>query len=353
MTARNRTATTEFRNMTDRYLGLLWVSLAIVALTSGYKSAAANDEQVETQNDRATTDRDGDDADDDKKSRAAAELGKRVRVLRKGSSSRASRKAAFSKLPIDKLKREDQERAVAVLRSASMFRELPLLECDVEEDVYRYFSNHPDMAVSIWRAMKISVFKMSQTGRAAYDVDSGDGTTGKVDVLHQTDDETLVICEGLFKNPLILKPINATGLFHLETKMERREDGTSVATHRGRMFVAFPSQAVGTVAKVISPVSNVIIDRNFREVSLFLHMMTTAMQRQPGWIEHISERLEGVSAEKRIALLKLTAAMYVEARKRKLIADGKPADGLNVDDLLPPTEEDTPPKRVASQPMSR
>jgi hypothetical protein len=343
-------------------IGTVRVTLAAVLLTAGIHHATANDNQQGNSANgvlQSTVDSTKRSQRDESKSKEAQriEFNKRVRVLKKGTSSRSSRRAALALLPLDKLKEAEQQRAFAVLRSASMFRELPLLECDVEPEVYNYFARHPDVAVSVWRAMKISVFQMSQTGPTSYDVNSGDGTTGKVDVLYQSDEESLIICSGVFKNPLILKPINATGLFHLRTTMKRQKDGTSVATHQGRMYVAFPSQAVSTIAKVISPISNIIIDRNFREVSLFLHMMSMAMQRQPGWVEHVSEKLDGVPAKRREELLQLTAQMYVDARKRKLVAAGGRADDIDIDTLFPPTvlpksgsRRPTTP-RVVSKPM--
>ena len=357
MTVRNRRAATGVGRMPIR-IGTVPVTLgvaaAVVLVAGGFHCAAADDNpfgsptrEITGQTQRERTQRE----DLPSKKAQQIEFNKRVRVLKKGMSSRASRRAALGLMPLDKLKDSQQERAVAILRSASMFRELPLLECDVEPDVYNYFARHPDVAVSIWRAMKISVFEMSQIDPTSYDVNSGDGTTGKMEVLYQTDEECLVICSGLFKNPLILKPISATGLFHLQTTMKRRKDGTSVATHQGRMFVAFPSQAVSTIAKVISPISNVIIDRNFREVSLFLHMMSMAMQRQPGWVEHVSKKMDGVPAERRVELLRLTAEMYVDARKRKLAATGKPADDIDIDidTLFPPTVD---PKNEGRRPRT-
>jgi hypothetical protein len=356
MTVRNRKAATGVSRMPIR-IGTVPVTLAVVLIAGGFHRAAADDNPFGSPTRKNIEQSQREETPSKKAQRI--EFNKRVRVLKKGMSSRASRRAALGLMPLDKLKDSQQERAVAILRSASMFRELPLLECDVEPEVYNYFARQPDAAVSIWRAMKISVFQMSQTDPTSYDVNSGDGTTGKVEVLYQTDEECLVICTGLFKNPLILKPISATGLFHLQTTMKRRKDGTSVATHQGRMFVAFPSQAVSTVAKVISPISNVIIDRNFREVSLFLHMMSMAMQRQPGWVEHISKKMDGVPAERRVELLRLTAEMYVDARKRKLAATGQPADDIDVDidtlfpRIVEPKNEGRKPTtpRVVSKPM--
>ncbi|GIT30470.1 MAG: hypothetical protein Ct9H300mP1_25160 [Planctomycetaceae bacterium] len=47
-------------------------------------------------------------------------------------------------------------------------------------------------------------------------------------------------------------------------------------THQAALFLAFPQQSVRNVAKLISPVTNMIADRNFRDISLFLRMMQVA-----------------------------------------------------------------------------
>ena len=278
-------------------------------------------------------------------------LDRHVRVIRKGSSNRSARKKALANLPLNLLDETSRQRADKVLKSIALFRQLPTLECSVEPAVSRYFAKHPDVAVSIWRAMKISTFQMIQTGPRSYDVDSGDGTTAVVDVLYQGGDETLVICNGVFKTPLLLRPIKATGLFYLQTESSRMKNGTSASKLRGSMFVAFPSQTVGTVAKVISPVSNIIVDRNFREVSLFLHMMSVAMQRQPGWVEHIANKLDGVSEPRKTELLKLTARMYVASNKRRVAASAD-AEDVDMDQLLLPliTRPSKTAPRVVSKP---
>ena len=77
--------------------------------------------------------------------------------------------------------------------------------------------------------------------------------------------------------------------------------------------MTFPSQTFDTVARIMSPLSNAIIDQNFREVSLFLHMMSTAMERQPGWVENVSSRLEGVWPERRTQLMEVTVDVFADA----------------------------------------
>lgn len=250
----------------------------------------------------------------DSRSKSTAD---RVQTLGKGNSHRSSRKEALNALPLNRLAAPDLARARKVLSDISLFRELPTLAFPVHPEVYEFFTAHPDVAVSIWRVMGISKFEMWQTDRRQYEADAGDGTTGIIDVLYQDHNQALVICDGVFTSPLLSKPLEAHALLHLQFNFVRSRDGETYAKHRVTMFVAFPSQAVGTAAKVISPVSNMIIDRNFEEVSLFLHMMSLAMARQPGWMEQVARRMKGVLDERRVELRKLTARVYVEARRRE------------------------------------
>jgi hypothetical protein len=75
---------------------------------------------------------------------------------------------------------------------------------------------------------------------------------------------------------------------------------------------------------LISPVSYRIADRNFEEVSLFVEMMSSAMSRQPGWVEQISARLDGVLAGRSQELLNVTAAVYIDYERRRLAETGQP-----------------------------
>ena len=137
-----------------------------------------------------------------------------------------------------------------------------------------------------------------------------------IDVAYRGQNEVVVLCNGVYHTPLLPKSIKANGLLHVQVSFERGANGKTYATHAARLFVLFPSQTIETVARIMSPVSNAIIDQNFREVSLFLHMMSTAMERQPGWVENVSSRLEGVVPERRHQLMEVTVDVFADANPR-------------------------------------
>jgi len=241
-----------------------------------------------------------------------------VDVVAKPSSSRKAKKKALAALPLNKLSRLDRAKVQTVLKSISVFRELPAVRFPVKPEAYAFFANHPDVAVSIWRVMKISQFQMSQTGPHDYEVNGQDGTAGIVDIAYSGPGEYLMLCEGRFKSPVTIRPIKAYAVIHLQTKFSTDETGQSIATQRACFFASFPSLAVGTAVRLISPVSNAIVDRNLSETSLFVHMMSVAMTRHPGWVERIADQMDGVLDTSRDELLNVTARMYIAEQKREL-----------------------------------
>ncbi len=253
-----------------------------------------------------------------------------VKTTVSGTSSRHVRRAAISSFPFQLMAPQARASAHQILDDLSLYRRLPTIELESDRRCYEYFTNHPDVAVSIWRAMEISRVQMKRESATLFDTDTQDGTLGTVRVLLNTSEHYVVTCHGEFKSPAIKKPVRAMAMMHLKPTF--RKNGT--VEHQLDLYVSFPSHAVEAIARLISPVSNRIADRNFEEISLFVEMMSLAMTRQPGWVEKIGQDLEGVRQEDVEELLALTAKLYVEKAKQERDELGKEA---SVAEILPPT----------------
>ena len=238
-------------------------------------------------------------------------------VQSKGTSSDKVKKTALAELPLDKLTPEKQARVQTLLNEVGYFRRLPTTVFAAEPEVYQFFIRYPDVAVSIWRVMGISEMKMWQTGPNEYEGDSADGSSGIIDVLYRSAEENLLICEGQYQSPLLKKPIKARSLVLLKSSFFKESDGTIYVTHRADMYVAFPSQTVETVAKVLSPLTGSMADRTFTEMSLFLRMMSLAMTRRPNWVDQIAGQMEGVPEVRRQQLRQVTVQVHNTERKRQ------------------------------------
>ncbi|MDA1014958.1 MAG: hypothetical protein O3A00_10980 [Planctomycetota bacterium] len=278
----------------------------------------------------------GDEQTDESRKRVPKNLPITVQILNKGNSSKPMQEAALKALPLDRLDAKQRARADNVLTNICMFRRLPVIRLDANADVYRFFMQHPDTAVSIWRAMQISKFEMWQTGPENYEADTKDGTVGLVEVLHRADDSGMIVCSGEYRSALLLKPVRATALLYLKAEFNKGRNDEPLVTHHLDMFVSFDSNTVTTAAKIVSPLSNMILDRNFREVSLFAQMMSSAMERQPGWVERIVGKIDGVLKGRQEQLLNLTARVYVEGRRRSIRNSMRSPTKVTLKDVVSP-----------------
>ena len=245
-----------------------------------------------------------------------------VETIQEGSSSRGVRAEATQALPLQQLPEEHLVEVQKILDNTSLYRRLPQIRVDADRRVYEYFTRNPDVAISIWRVMQISEVEMLRIRPGVYDADTKDGSMGRVHVLHQSEKSTLILCDGQFRSPATRRSIRASALMHLQPRFETNEAGESRVTHTLDLFVSFPSQTFETLARIVSPVSNRIADRNFEEVSLFIEMMDLAMSRQPGWVERVSQQLNGVEPDAPNSLLQVTAEVYVDAQRRLSLQHG-------------------------------
>lgn len=280
-------------------------------------------------------------------------------IVHAGTSNSATKKQSLSEVALEKVPVASRQKIQSVLQNTSLFRRLPTISFEVDRTVYAYFLKNPNIAVSSWRALGISKFALEDVRPGVYKADAGDGSTGTVEVLYSTPEDTMIFCEGAFKSPLLTKPIVAKAVMRLRAKFQQEADGRIMGTHAADVFVELPSQTVETVAKLISPISNSIADRNFKQLTFYAHMMTVAMAKQPGWVEAMAERMTNLTPAQREEFLKVSAASYVGARQREAHQNGQT---LSLEEVLAPLRmsastssmplKPAPVPRVTAQPVS-
>lgn len=246
-----------------------------------------------------------------------------VTVLAEGVSSRRLKRSTADDVPLQQLTPEGRRLAQGVLDEASLHRRLPVVRCEADPRVMHFFLTHPDVAVAIWRAMDVSDMQLKQVSPHRYQSDSGDGSTGMMTVLLANSGNYVIHCSGEFKSPVLARPLQASALMCLKTEFKRDAQGRELADCTADVYVAFPSHTVEAAARIISPVSNRIADRNFHEVTMFIRMMHLAMTRQPGWVEEVAGRLPGLTPDRTRSLVDTTATVYVDAQKRLADAEQK------------------------------
>lgn len=243
---------------------------------------------------------------DPQRDREIQKLLPHFRVTGQGTSDRATREQALKRLKTLQMTPSGRQTADRVVGDLSLFRQVPEVRFEMDPDTYDYFLGHPDVVVSMWESLGISGIVLREVKPYQYRMDNPDGTACDIYYLRRSKEANVIYCEGEFKSPFLRKPIAATGVVCLYSKVEPQRDGTTFVKHQADAFIAFPNTAVETAAKLISPVSNYIADRNFQEISLFMHTISLTMARHPGWMQEQLKQMRGVGPEQSTELLKLT-----------------------------------------------
>ncbi len=145
---------------------------------------------------------------------------------------------------------------------------------------------------------------------------------GLADVLYRDATQCLLLCDGTYSNPLLPRPITAQGLVWLRYDYRPAKDGEVQVRQKLDVFVAFPSATARAMALLVSPITNMMMDRNAFEVSLYARMMSQATEKDPGWVEEIAEQMDGVLPRRRGELIQLVRSVET-SRDRTAAVSGR------------------------------
>jgi len=240
----------------------------------------------------------------------------KVHEIEPATSSNDARNTVTAGIPLDQLEDHHRAEVETLLGQQTLFRCLPALRIELEPSSYEYYRRHPEVAVAVWKVLGISQLQlMSTSAPGLFSVKSTDGSDGTLEVLLQTDNLLIVRGTGNWHSGVLPTPIRSEGLVVLRHRFEKDREGRRYVSHQAAVFLTFPQQSVRNVARIVSPVTNMIADRNFKDISLFLRMMHVAAIERPGWIEMIAGRLEGLTRPQRDEFLKSAARALVANRR--------------------------------------
>ncbi len=234
------------------------------------------------------------------------------------TSSDDARRSVAARIPLDQLQDHHRAQVEDLLAGRTLFRCLPAIRIELEPATYEYYRRNPSMAVAVWKVLGISKLQLNTTAAPdLYTVKSPDGSDGTIEILLRTDDLLIVRGTGTWHSGLLPTPIRSEGLVVLRHRFEQDTEGRRYVSHQAALFLTFPNKSVRSAARVVAPVTNMIADRNFQDISLFLRMMQVASVERPGWVEMLAGRLEGRTRAERDEFLKSAARAVVAERRRR------------------------------------
>ncbi|HCS50556.1 hypothetical protein [Rubinisphaera sp.] len=256
-------------------------------------------------------------AGDSERDRDIEKMLPHFRTIRGGDSDRNLKEQAVNRLNNVRLTSSGRASANKMIEEMSLYRRLPEIRFEIDPETYDYFIGNPDFVVGLWQSMGISAINLKESAKYQYDMNNVDGTKCKIYYIKRSQNTNIVFCQGEFQSPFLKTPITANGLVCINAQFEKQPDGTTFVRHSADVFVSFPNVAIEAAARLISPVSNYIADRNFQEISLFMHSMHLSMTRQPRWVQDVAGKLNGVMPDRVAELNRITLKVY-EAEQDRL-----------------------------------
>ena len=247
-----------------------------------------------------------------------------ITIAAGGNSGARLRIRSISQMPWKQISADNQQRIHEVLDNCAQYRRLPEFLYDVRPDVYRYLVEHPDVAVSSWRVLGISKVQMWQTGPLEFRATAPDGSVGLVDVLYRDQWQCLMLFDGTYSSPLLPRSITASGLVWMRYDYHPGKNGKTQVRQVLDVFISFPSVTARAMALLASPITNVMMDRNAFEISLYARMMSQAVENDPAWIQQVATQLDGVLPQCRRELTSLVRSVETDRTRTTAVSGRTP-----------------------------
>ena len=236
----------------------------------------------------------------------------------KPDTSSAARASAVRSIPIKRLDDDARRKVAGVLSQTSVFRRMPIQVVPCDPDMYLFLVRNPEVVVDMWRVLGVSKLSLKKTGPDSYRLTDGEGTQGRIEVIHRNHDTHIAYTDCKYEGPLLKTPIRYWGLLILKSGYVREPDGRYYVTSRLDTFSCFKPGGVEFLTQTFHPVFGKVADANFAQTAAFASSLSRTAQLKPRSIRRLADRLSRVSPEIRQELAEVAvkiAEKDVQARR--------------------------------------
>ena len=256
-------------------------------------------------------------------------------ALAQASTSRESAQEALAKIPWKSLSPSAREKLLALAKNPTIYRRLPMAGGYCNPELFDFFLTHPHAIVGLWRQMGYDDVEMAPIGPNLYSVREKTGTVGRMQVLYQDDELTLVYCHGKYQGPVVPRSLDGEMFLVLQTRYTEDPTGRPIVVCRLDAFVDLKNPGADLLARTLSGPLGKLADSNFEQTLAFIDNVSQTAETEPAALAGSIAGLSELSPEAR----RLFAAKTSEvARQAQLRARGTYVDYR----LLPKLNSPTP-----------
>ena len=231
------------------------------------------------------------------------------------TSSRAARREALEAIPLAELSDTNRKLVLEVVNNTTIFRRMPTTVVDCDPRMFHFLVRHPEVIVDIWDVLGISKVTLDRTGENTFRASDGQGTLGKVTMLHDAYDRQLIYAEGAYEGPLFRRPVRAKCVLLLRSGSLRETNGRYYVTARLDAFIQLERVGVELLAKTFQPLVGRAADYNFTETMAFIGSLSRTAELKPRGVEHLAGKLTDIQPEVRRRFVAVSRAVSERAAR--------------------------------------
>ena len=200
-----------------------------------------------------------------------------------GSSGRQFKEEGIEAVPFSRLNEDTQAKLKPVLEKPSIYRRLPKMAIECDQDYYRFLIRHPEVIVEIWKLMGVTKMDTTRTGPFQLQSDDGAGTLSDLELVYGDGQKHIYYGTGTYEGSLLRRKLSGRCVLVLQTQHVTDENGKPKAISQLDVFLKVDNVAAGAIARTLQPLVGPTADHNFVESLKFIKRLhDTTVRNGPG-----------------------------------------------------------------------
>lgn len=185
--------------------------------------------------------------------------------LSSGSSAKQFKQMGIEAIPFAMLNQDTQAKLRPVLEKPSIYRRLPKMAIECDQDYFRFLVRYPEVIVEIWKLMGVTKMDTARTGPFQIESDDGAGTISDLELVYGDGEKHIFYGTGSYEGPMIRKKLTGKCVLVLQTQHVAGHDGNPKAINQLDVFLRVDNFAAGAIARTLQPLVGPTADHNFVE----------------------------------------------------------------------------------------
>jgi len=231
-------------------------------------------------------------------------------------TSQASRDASIRAIPFDKMDQAARDKAAAVVRQTSIFRQLPRQVIDCDPRYYLFLVRHPEVIVSIWKKMEATDMTFKRMGPEQFYAEDGAGTVGNIEFLYGDHKTHVLYAEGSYTGSLTARPVKAHCLLVLRAEYIAHPSGRYLVANQLDVYISIKNLGVELLAKTFKNMIGKATDQNFVETAKFVTKLGRTTEKNGPGVQRLAYQLPDLQPDVRQQFAEQAGIVFRKARAR-------------------------------------